>query len=126
MIRKIILNSIILAIVLTAGVADAKTKARLGQPIPDKVNLVKLSQILQNSSEYKDKEVVLEGNFAGTCCGGGFFYKEGFDVIEIYPKGFSNPRLIIGKPIKIYGIVRVIARWGVDMLYIEAKGLEIR
>lgn len=80
---------------------------RLGQPIPSDVPTAKLAQIMKNPAAYKDKEVVLQGNYAGHCCATDFIYKEGLNGAEVYYPGFSVPQGKSGRPVKIYSIVRV-------------------
>lgn len=134
MAKKWILVMLLLITTLTL-VGWGQGKSRYGEIIPDTVKVVKLKEILQNPKEYKDKEVVLEGNFGGVCCATDFKYKEGLDMVEVYPKGFSNPKLVIGKPIRLYGIVRSIEKSVKSEaeteeehheVYIEAKGVEVK
>jgi hypothetical protein len=47
-----------------------------GMVIPSGVKVTKLKEIASNLQGYKDKEVVLEGNFNGACCAADFNYKE--------------------------------------------------
>ena len=116
-----------------------KGKTRFGETIPDSVEVVKLEEILKNPQEYKDKEVVLEGNYGNYCCASDFVYKEGLEAVEVYPKGFPTPKLKMGTPIKVYGIVRSIEKKAEAKeakekeeeeehheVYIEAKGVEAK
>lgn len=119
-----------------ASVGSAQAKNQYGQAIPNDVKVVKLKDILGHPAEYQNKEVVLEGNYGGYCCASDFLYKEGVDGVEIYPQGFPTPKLIIGKPIKIYGIVRAIDKKTESQeegkeeehheIYIEAKGVKAK
>ena len=114
-----------------------KGKSGYGEAIPNNIKVVKLEKILQNPKEYKDKEVILEGNYGNYCCASDFVYKEGLEAIEVYPKGFPTPKLDRGKPIRVYGIVRSVEK-AVESkekskeqeehheVYIEAKGVETR
>ncbi|MEM5799954.1 MAG: hypothetical protein QXZ43_04810 [Candidatus Aenigmatarchaeota archaeon] len=116
-------------------------ESKYGQAIPANIKVVKLKEIIKNPENYKDKEVVLEGNFGGICCAADFNYKEGSEVVEVYPKGFSIPKLNRGKPIRIYGVVRTIKKMveanedtkeGTNNqeksqeVYIEAKGMQVK
>lgn len=114
-----------------------KGKSGYGEAIPNNIKVVKLEKILQNPKEYKDKEVILEGNYGNYCCASDFVYKEGLEAIEVYPKGFPTPKLDRGTPIRVYGIVRSVEK-AVEPkekskeqeehheVYIEAKGAETR
>lgn len=135
MIKKGILFMMFLTLILMQ-VGCGKGKIRFGEAVPRNVSVVKLKEILKNSNEYKDKEVVLEGNYGNYCCASDFVYKEGVDAVEIYPKGFPTPKLERGKPIRVYGIVRSIEKKTESEekeereehhdVYIEAKGVEVR
>lgn len=137
MFKKSILVLLFLAMTL-ALVGCGKGKVNYGEAIPNNIKVVKLEKILENSKEYKDKEVVLEGNFGGACCATDFNYKEGLDSVEVYPKGFPNPKLDRGKLIRVYGIVRSIEKRAESEegeekkeekhheVYIEAKGVEVK
>lgn len=129
MVKKNISTMVFLAVILTF-VGCRKGKSQYGQAIPDKVGVVKLKEITENPGQYKDKEVVLEGNFGGVCCATDFNYKEGLEMVEVYPKDFPNPKLDKGKPVRIYGIVRSIVKKGESgeehQVYIEAKGVKAK
>ena len=112
-----------------------KKGGQLGQEIPGNIQAVKLKDIVNNPQEYKDKEVVLVGNFGGADCAEDFIYKEGLDMVEARPRGFKNPKANKGKPIKLYGLVRVVERGVINdegseeasyEVYIDAKGVEIK
>lgn len=135
MARKNVLAVMFLAATLVLT-GNAQAKNQYGQAIPKDVKVVKLTDILEHSAEYQNKEVVLEGNYGGYCCASDFLYKEGIDGVEIYPQGFPTPKLIVGKPIKVYGIVRAINKKAEfeeeekeeehHEVYIEAKGVEAK
>jgi len=136
MIKRGILVVLFLAVALTL-VGCGKGKVRYGEAIPGSVKVVKLKEILRNPQVYKNKEVVLEGNYGIYCCPSDFLYKEGLESVEIYPKGFPTPKLDKGKPIRVYGIVRSIEKRTKSEekeekeeehheVYIEAKGVEVK
>lgn len=137
--RGILLTGLLVITLVFVGCG--KGKVRYGESAPNNVKVVKLEEILQNPKEYKDKEVVLEGNYGNYCCASDFVYKEGLETIEVYAKGFPTPKLDRGKPIRVYGIVRSIEKKtesekgeeGEEKkeeehheVYIEAKGVEIK
>lgn len=93
----------LLGVILLAGCS----KAQFGQPIPAHVQAVKLADILKDPASYKDREVVLEGNYGYYCCPDDFSYREGLEGIEVAPVGFASPKAERGRPIRIYGVVRV-------------------
>jgi hypothetical protein len=114
-------------------------KDRLGQPIPSEIAAVKLGDILEAPADYKDREVLLEGTYSSYCCPSDFSYKEGLDAIEIAPVGFASPKADRGRPLRVYGVVRVGEKRAEEEaegeseeegvhhgVYVEAKGLEFR
>ncbi len=131
--RKSILYLMVMVIIIML-IGFVEGKARYGEAVPKNSKVVKLKEILEHPDIYKDKEVVLEGNYGNYCCASDFVYKEGIEAFEVYPKGFPMPKLERGKPIKIYGIVRSIEKdtktkqdeEGTYEVYIEAKGMEIK
>lgn len=113
---------LILLVVPITGCSNSKiTGAQFGEKIPSTMGIVKLAQLSLNPTSYNQKEIVLEGTFGGICCDTDFFYKEGMDMIEVSPKDFPSPKIVIGTPIKIYGVVRAVG----DKLNVEAKGVEV-
>lgn len=134
MLKRSILIVAFLVVTLTLA-GCGKGKARYGEAIPNNVEVVKLKVILENPDAYKGKEVVLEGNFGGVCCPSSFNYKEGLEMVEVYPQGFSNPKLDRGKPIRVYGVVRSIEKKVESKkgekeeqhkIHIEGKGVETK
>lgn len=128
MIKRIFIVIFAITLVVTGiavGLVEVEGKTKYGKPIPDNIKVVKLKEILKNPKEYKNKEIVLEGNFAGICCATDFNYKEGIEMLEVYPKGFPVPKLDKGKPIRVYGIVKTIEKEHIE-IYIEAKGVEVK
>jgi hypothetical protein len=136
MIKRSSLVVVFLAVTL-ASAGCGKGKVRYGEAIPGSLELVKLKQIIEAPDVYKDKEVVLEGNYGSYCCPSDFSYKEGTEAMEVAPKGFPTPRLDRGEPVRIYGIVRSIEKKAEpgegeekeedhNEVYIEAKGVEVR
>lgn len=123
MFRKIFLFLMFLILSLSS-VGWGKGKVYYGEAIPSNLTVVKLKDILENPKDYKDKEIILEGNFGTPCCATDFNYKEGLDLVEVYPKGFPIPNIKRGKPMRIYGIVRVVEKEQV-IVYIEAIGMEV-
>lgn len=103
--------AIICILALTFAVSSAMEKLKKhGKGVPEKTAVTKLSDIVKEPQKFKNKEVVLQGNFVNICCATDFVYREGLESIEIYPQNFPIPKLDRGKPIKIWGIVRIIEK----------------
>lgn len=122
--NKVILMAMLSMLVISTA-AYAKS-SRFGEQIPDKIETVKLKNILEAPKEYKDKNVLLQGNFGGLCCATDFNYKEGLESIEVHPKGFDAPKLKVGTPVNIHGTVKVIEKADGNEVHIEAKGMETK
>jgi hypothetical protein len=112
----------VLIVAITACGNGGKTGTQFGQKIPANLQVVKLEQIVSDPFSYDQKEVILEGNFAGICCESDFFYKEGLETVEISPQGFPSPKLTVGTPVRIHGIVKTSS----DRIRIEARGVEVK
>ena len=128
--KKIILIVLLLNLPLVLS-GCSENRVHYGEKIPGKVKIVKLSEVINNPEEYKDREVVLEGNYSNYCCASDFVYKEGLEAVEVLPKGFPTPRLDRGKRLKIFGVIRVNEKGfkpeeGDHEIYIEARGLEVK
>jgi len=130
----------ILVLLLTVSPAMAKTK-KFGKGVPEKAPITKLSEIVKDPQKFKDQEVVLQGNFINICCATDFVYREGLESIEIFPQDFPIPKLDKGKPIKIWGVVRIMekesdentvkgdsvqAEASEPIIYVDALGMEAK
>ena len=125
----------LLAVTFLTGWGDKK---QFGDSIPEDVSPTKLKAILENPDAYKDKEVVLEGNYGTACCPTDFSYKEGVETIAVAPKGFSSPKKKLGSPVLIFGVVRSgavpeesgeekeAAQGESANIFIEAKGVQFK
>jgi hypothetical protein len=74
------LSVVAFSAVLLAGCGE---RGQLGRPIPSHVAVAKLGDILKDLAAYKDREVLLEGNYGSYCCPSDFSYKEGLEAIEV-------------------------------------------
>lgn len=117
---------------------------QLGLAIPANVAEVKLQDIEKAPSAYKDREVILDLNYGSYCCPSDFSCKQGLEAVEVVPNGFATPKARTGKPLRIYGIVRLGEHQEAEEkkeagekkdekkgeehheYYIEAKGVEFK
>lgn len=88
-------------------VSGCSRQNQLGLPIPASVAEIKLEDLAKNPSAYKDREVVLDVNYGSYCCPSDFSCKQGMEGVEVVPKGFATPKSATGKPLRVYGIVRL-------------------
>lgn len=96
-----------LALVLTVGCSKTKDKPHFGEAIDPKQAKVTLAQLLASPEVYEGKNVVVEGQFAGACGDGDFYFKDRFDIIEADPPQAEVCLLNKGTPIRLYGLVKV-------------------
>lgn len=117
-------------------------QSQLGLPIPASIAEVKLQDLAKNPSAYKDREVVLDLNYGSYCCPDDFSCKQGMEAVEVVPKGFASPKSETGKPVRIYGVLRLGAHEEGEKkeagekkeekgeehhdYYIEAKGVQFK
>lgn len=116
----------LLAIILS-GCGDQKTSSTTGTQ--KNVNTIKLSKVLQNTSDYADKNIVIDGNFfpacsdTKACCSDEFVLKSGLDQIAVIKMGnFEAPSMKETLPIRVTGILKETAQ----SPYIQATNIETR
>ncbi len=96
---------IIISIIIVTGCSDFKA----GVPIPEDIEKIQLSSIHNNINSFKDKKILLVGNYSGLCgagCCKDFILKQGIESIKVDPNSIAVPGLKMGIPLKVYGIVK--------------------
>ena len=137
--RKGLLVVLLLGASSLGLVAGCGKKELHGQPIPSDVPAVTLEQVMKDPTAFKDREVILQGNYGGHCCATDFNYKEGTNAAECYYPGFEVPHTQAGRPVKIHAVVRVrdkheeagkqVAEGRAETgpeVYLEAKGVQFK
>ena len=98
-----------------AGNSFAADK-QFGVAIPTNAPKVTLAELLAKPDAYAGKDVVVEGQFAGACGDGDFFFKDKFDLIEAdppKPEVCSSSREEEGNEgSALYGLVKVHRKEG--------------
>jgi hypothetical protein len=105
--KRIMKVPVFLASIWGITFVGCSQQAHFGQPIPSRVPVAKLADILKDPASYKDREVLLEGTYGSYCCASDFSYREGLEGIVVAPSGFDSPKADRGHPIQIYGLVRL-------------------
>ncbi|MBI4333676.1 MAG: hypothetical protein HY673_20625, partial [Chloroflexi bacterium] len=82
-------------------------KPRFGQAIDPQAIRVTLAELVAHPETYEGKNVVVEGEFAGRCGDGDFFFKDQFELIEADPPQPEVCKLKKGTKIRLYGLVKV-------------------
>ncbi len=134
--KNLLLAALTISLILSIIGCNSKSqeaKAQTSQKQPEEPktskhqsDIVKLKDIMDNPKVYKNKEVVLEGNFGGICCASDFFYKEGVDSCEVYPKGIQAPKAAIGTPIRLKGTVKATQKGEEYQVHIEATEVTLK
>jgi hypothetical protein len=94
-------------LVFTAGCNRAGDEQRFGAAIDPQATALTLAELVAKPDAYEGKNVVVEGQFAGACGDGDFYFKDKFEVIEADPPSAELLRLKKGTPIRLYGRVKV-------------------
>lgn len=126
--RKLVTALMAAFVVYTGSTAAAGTQ-RYGDPIDPKAPRVTLANLMAKPDAYAGQYVVVNGNFAGKCCGSDFFFKDKLDMIEVTPPGNGKQCMLLkaGTPISLYGRVNVIQRENeAPIVSMEGKTVEVR
>lgn len=134
--KKILMYILLSSLVLVHSGFEWGEKKQFGESIPSNVQAAKLPDIVKNPQAYKDREVMLEGNYGFYCCPADFSYKEGLEAVNVSPAGFDSPKGKRGQPVKIYGTVRMGKSEPAEEekeeneeshdFFIEAKGVQFK
>jgi cell division protein YceG involved in septum cleavage len=123
--RKILFLLVMLVvIVMITFLLTRYAREETALSIPAGMEVTRLSDILENPSDFDNKRVLLEGTVGAGClaCPGDFPYQEGVNSIKILTEDFRRPRLRHGQPIRIYAEVKA----GEERPVISALAMEVR
>lgn len=125
--------SVAVGVMLAA--ASSQAADRFGEAIPADAKKATLAELIAKPDAYHGKDVVVDGNFGGKCCGADFFFKDNLETIEVTPPANGKQCMLLkaGTPIRLYGKVNVIKREAAEgqkapepIVSIEGKGVEVR
>ncbi len=98
--------SLVIAVGLAAcGGGGSATRYGVAPP-PNAVH-VTLAGLVAKPELYQGKDVVVEGEYAGACGDGDFYFKDRFDLIEADPPSPEVTKLASGTRLRLYGLVKV-------------------
>lgn len=107
---------------ITTGCSQAGSSSYFGEKIPQNATESDLSNIIANPSNFNDKSVVLEGVISGQCASLCWFsFRSGTDVVEMFPIGFTPPKLDNGTRVRVYTTVSV----GTERIVLSVLGMEL-
>ena len=92
---------IVFAVLLLSSCKENKV---IGSAIPSGGNVISLDEVLENSSKYDGKKVVMKGVVGPKCCPSlcDIKFKSGKNTIKMFPKGFKLEKIDTGTPITAY------------------------
>lgn len=97
-------------LLLAIGCQTAAAGQRYGKEPESKTPKVTLAELIAKPDAYEGKDVVVDGQFGGTCEDGDFYFKDKLEIIEVIPPPEGLPRdVVIGTPLTIQGVVVVKA-----------------
>lgn len=93
--------------VFFAGCSQKQKEA--GEVKKPKTKALSVDELVQNAEKYEGKMVTVEGRMGDICSDGEDFYFKGkFDLIEVIPpEGKMPSRSMKGKPLVVYGKVKI-------------------
>lgn len=97
----------VLGVLLAAGCGQGAGRQRFGQAIDPQAVKVTLAELIAHPETYEGKNVVVEGEFAGKCGDGDFYFKDRFELIEADPPQPEVCELKKGTKIRLYGLVKL-------------------
>lgn len=112
-------------LVLAIGCQTAAAGQRYGQEIDPKAPKVTLAELVAKPDTYEGRDVVVEGQFAGKCGDGDFYFKDKLEIIEADPPKPEVNLLKKGTAIRLYGLVKVRRGAGDPSVHIVGKGVEV-
>lgn len=121
---KVIAFLAVLVVVLPLAAAGKK---QFGEVADAKAQKVKLAELVAKPADYDKKTVVIDGNYAGACGDGDYFFVDGEEVIEFVFPTEEITTLKKGTPVRLFGTVVVHRREGGEThVGVEGRGLEVR
>lgn len=95
------------ALLLATACNKTKGKERFGGAIDPSAPTVTLAQLIAKPEAYDGQNVIVDGQFAGACGDGDFYFKDKLDMIEADPPSPEVcTRLKKGTPVRLYGLVK--------------------
>lgn len=96
-------------LIVASGCSRTKTVQRYGVPIDPTAPKITLAELVSKPEAYSGRNVVMDGQFAGKCGDGDFYFKDKFDIIEADPPDPKVCLLDNGTAVRVYGLVKVRA-----------------
>lgn len=117
-----LLPLLFLSVLFLFPACSEKGIERFGEPIPSGLDKKNISEILSDPSRFHGSEFIVEGTVSAQCASLCEFYlQNGTDVVEMFPTGFSAPRIKRGTRLRVY--TRLMA--GEERVVFSALGIEL-
>lgn len=107
--------STVVLLVFMAGCGGDRGDQRFGTAIDHQATKVTLAELVAKPEAYEGQNVIVEGQFAGGCGDGDFYFKDKFEIIEADPPAPEVLSLQKGTPIRLYGRVKVRRTGSMDV-----------
>ena len=107
--KKVVLTGGLGLLVVASGCSGTKSGQHYGAPIDPTAPKITLAELVSKPEVYSGKNVVMDGQFAGKCGDGDFYFKDKFDIIEADPPDPNVCLLNKGTGVRVYGLVKVRA-----------------
>jgi hypothetical protein len=112
-------------LLLAIGCQSAAAGQRYGKEPESKTPKVTLAELIAKPDAYEGKDVVVDGQFGGTCEDGDFYFKDKLEIIEADPPTPEVNSLKKGTAIRLFGLVKVRRGSGDPSVKIVGKGVEV-
>lgn len=116
---------LVLGLVLAIGCQAVAAGQRYGKEPEAKTPKVTLAELIAKPDAYEGKDVVVDGQFGGTCEDGDFYFKDKLEIIEADPPAPELNSLKKGTAIRLFGLVKVRRGSGDPTVKIVGKGVEV-
>ena len=112
-------------LLLAIGCQAAAAGQRYGKEPEATTPKVTLAELVAKPDAFEGKDVVVDGQFAGNCGDGDFYFKDKLEIIEADPPAPEVSSLKKGTGIRLYGLVKVRRGAGDPSVHIVGKGVEV-
>lgn len=110
---------------LAIGCQAAAAGQRYGKEPEPKTPKVTLAELVAKPDAFEGKDVLVDGQFGGTCEDGDFYFKDKLEIIEADPPTPEVNSLKKGTAIRLFGLVKVRRGSGDPTVKIVGKGVEV-
>ena len=104
--RKAMFLGTFISLVLAVGCSKTTSHQHFGEAIDPNAPKITLAELVAKPQTWDGKTVVVDGQFAGKCGDGDFYFRDKFDIIEADPPDPKVCLLNKGTAVRVYGLVK--------------------